>query len=128
MLLQTKLFHKAAKSGFYELGPWGKGLAASLRRHDRSALSLGLTKQGIHGSAWTAQITGGAVDNQLALDYSIKVLNGLKVKVGTTLGVGEGGAIGITAFLTGERQVTETTRCGMGITAALPGGITVRFK
>jgi len=77
-----------AKSGFYELGPWGKGLAASLGRHDRSSLSLGLTQQGIQGSAWTAQITGGVVDNQLALDYSVKVLNGLKVKVGTTLGVG----------------------------------------
>ncbi len=118
----------AGKSGFYELGPWGKGLAGALGRQDTSSVSLGLTSQGSQHTAWTGTVTGGASEGQLALDYSIKILDGLKVKIGATLGIGEGGGVGLQAFLNGERQMTETTRCGMGVTAALPGGITFRFK
>ncbi len=62
------------------------------------------------------------------MDYSVKILDGLKVKIGASFGMAQGGAVGINAFLNGERQITETTRCGMGVTASLPGGISMRFR
>lgn len=112
------------RSGYYEIGPWGRGLASALGRNDSPALTLGLTNQDEHGTGWTVETTGGRDDNHISLDYSIKVLDGVKVKIGTSIGT----ASGISAFVNGERQLTEFTRFGLGVTASLPGGISMKLR
>ncbi|KAJ9116398.1 hypothetical protein QFC22_004840 [Naganishia vaughanmartiniae] len=112
------------RSGFWEIGPWGRGLAETLGRTDRPALSLGLTSIGHTGTGWTAEATGGFIDNHLSGDYTLDVLNGFKVKVGSAVGT----ATGVSAFVNTERQVTDNTKVGLGVTASLPGGITVKIR
>jgi DnaJ family protein C protein 11 len=64
------------------------------------------------------------VDKHLSLDYTFKLLDGFKIKVGAAIGtIG-----GINGFVNTERQVTDNTRIGLGLTAALPGGLTMRIR
>lgn len=112
------------RSGFWELGPWGRGLAETLGRTDRPAVSFGLTSIGHTGTGWTAEATGGFIDNHLSGDYTLDVLNGFKVKVGSAVGT----ATGVSAFVNTERQMTDNTKVGLGVTASLPGGITVKIR
>jgi len=114
----------AVRSGFWTLGPWGRGLAETLGRSDRAAVSVGLTNQGHTGSGWTIETTGGVADRHISLDYTFKVLDGFKVKVGAAIGT----MGGINGFMNTERQITDSTRLGLGVTAALPGGITLRIR
>jgi len=114
----------AVRSGFWTLGPWGRGLAETLGRSDRAAVSVGLTNQGHTGSGWTIETTGGVADRHISLDYTFKVLDGFKVKVGAAIGT----MGGINGFVNTERQITDSTRLGLGVTAALPGGITLRIR
>lgn len=113
----------ALRSGFYSIGPWGSGLAESLGRTDKPALSLGLTSQGHSGTGWTVETSAGQ-DKNVSLDYTAKLLD-YRVKVGAALGTSGG----INGFLNAERQVTENLRLGLGLTAVFPqGGITMRFR
>lgn len=112
------------RSGFWELGPWGKGLAETLGRTDRPAVSFGLTSIGHTGTGWTAEATGGFIDNHLSGDYTLDILNGFKVKVGSAVGT----ATGVSAFVNTERQITDNTKVGLGVTASLPGGITLKIR
>ncbi len=112
------------KSGFWELGPWGKGLRDTLGRHDHPALSLGLTTVNHTGSGFTMETSSSLSDRHASLDYSMRVLGGLKVKVGGSFGSSTGG----NAFVECERQVTEVLKMGMGLTATYPGGLTGKIR
>lgn len=112
------------RSGFWSLGPWGQGLATSLGRTDAAAVSVGLTNQGHTGTGWTLETTGGIVDKHISLDYTLQVLYGFKVKVGAAVGT----MGGLNGFVNTERQITPNTRLGVGLTAMLPGGITLRLR
>lgn len=114
---------EAVRSGFWKLGPWGRGLAATLGRNDQPALTVGLTSQDEHGTGWTVETTGGALDRHISLDYSIKVLDGVKVKIGGSLATNA-----VSTFVNAERQLTDMMRFGLGVTASLPGGVSMKIR
>lgn len=119
-----KLMCPAFKSGFWTLGPWGKYLPEELRRADRSALAVGLTNSTRTGTGWTVETQAGIIDNHISADWSTRVMGGLKVKVGGTVGT----ASGINAFVDGEGKVTSNVRAGAMVQLALGGGVTMRLK
>lgn len=76
------------------------------------------------GNGWTVETTGGVTDRHVSLDYTMNVLSGFKVKVGAAFG----SLGGLNGFVNTERQVTDNTKLGLGVTAAIPGGITLRIR
>lgn len=119
-----KLTFTAYKSGFWTLGPWGVGMASQLGRTDRSGLAVGLTNNSANGSAWTLETQVGVSDNHISYDWSTKVLGGVKVKVGGSIGT----ETGISAFVDSERKVTNSVKAGVTVTCALAGGVTMKIK
>lgn len=119
------------RSGFWTLGPWGRGLAASLGRHDLDvpALSIGLTSQGHTPpgqGAYTLETTTDMTGTQrhVSADYSRNVADGLKLKIGAIVGDAEG----LSGFIEAEQRVTEAVVLGVGVHVGLPGGVTMKLR
>jgi DnaJ family protein C protein 11 len=114
----------AYKSGFWTLGPWGRGMAQQLGRSDRSGLAVGVTTNNANGSAWTLETQVGVRDNHISADWGTKVLGGVKIKFGGSVGT----ETGISAFVDSERKVTNSVKAGLMVTCALGGGVTMKIK
>lgn len=117
------------RSGTYSLGPWGgkvlSGEAGVMVRREPAAVSVGLTKQEGDGKGWTSSMSISPVDQNISLDYGLKILGGVKLRTGLNIGTGSG----ISAFTNAERRLTENVRLSLGLNCALPvGGVTLRVK
>ncbi|CAO1618942.1 unnamed protein product [Parajaminaea phylloscopi] len=117
----------AFRSGAYTLGPWGKSVAeAGALAMDPPSVTVGLTSSDNAGAGWTAQTSIGLADLSINVDRGIvaKWLGGAKLKAGISLG----SASGVSVFANGDRSVSESTNVGFGVTAGLPGGVSVRLR
>lgn len=117
----------AFRSGTYTLGPWGKSVANSgLLRMDPPSVTVGLTSSNSAGSGWTVQTSIGLADLSINVDRGIaaKWLGGAKLKAGVSLGTGSG----VSVSVNGDRSVSDSTRLGFGVTAGLPGGVSLRLR
>ncbi len=117
----------SVKTGTYQLGPWGdpKNLPPmAMMRREPAVFSVGLTSQQAEGRGWTTQASLSDVDQSLTFDYALKVLGGVKLRLGLNLGTGSG----ITLNANGDRRLTETVRVGLGVSGGWPSGVTMRFR
>ncbi|SAM82366.1 uncharacterized protein UBRO_04636 [Ustilago bromivora] len=119
----------SVRSGTYALGPWGgkvlDGSAGVMVRREPAAVSVGLTKQEGDEKGWTSQLSISPVDQNISVDYGMKVLGGVKLRTGLNIGTGSG----ISAFTNAERRLTENVRLSLGLNCALPvGGVSLRVK
>lgn len=117
----------AVRSGTYTLGPWGGDLAKTgALRMDPPSVSVGLTSSSNTGSGWTVQTAIGLADVSISADRGIvaKWLGGAKLKAGISLGTGSGANV----FANGDRSISDSTRLGVGVTAGLPGGVSLRLR
>ncbi|PWN30505.1 hypothetical protein BDZ90DRAFT_248139 [Jaminaea rosea] len=116
------------RSGTYTLGPWGRAAAeAGLLRMDPPSVLVGLTSQHNSGKGWTVSTTIGLSDTNVNLERGlapIKWLGGARLRMGLSVGSGSGASV----HLHGDKRVTEGTDVGVGVTAGLPGGVTMRVS
>lgn len=114
------------RSGTWTLGPWGKpeNLGGMMLRPEPASVGVGLTNQTSDSSGWTAQATLSPLGQVLSLEWGTKVLGGVKLRLGGSVGTAQGAAL----HATGERRVTETVRMGLGLSAGLPGPVTAKIK
>ncbi|GAC97525.1 hypothetical protein PHSY_005111 [Pseudozyma hubeiensis SY62] len=117
----------SVRSGTWSVGRWGgAGMKEGMMvRREPAAVSVGLTKQVDEGSGWTVQTSVSTGDQNVSVDYALKVLGGVKVRTGFNMGTGSG----VSAFSSAERRLTENVRLSLGLTCSLPvGGVTLRVK
>lgn len=115
----------SVRSGTYSLLGWGEDLQGAMVRSEPAAVSVGLTKQIDEGKGWTVQTSISPVDQNISVDYALKVLGGVKLRTGFNLGTGSG----MSAFSSAERRLTENVRLSLGLNCSLPmGGVTLRVK
>lgn len=110
------------KTGSYSIGGWGADADGQPIQRDTGAMVVGATKQHTDGTAWTLQMTISDVNQSIGYEWTMKVLGGFKVKSGISLGT----AMGISAFSSSERRVTENVRVLLGVECGLTSG--VQFK
>lgn len=113
------------RSGTYQIFGWGDpnytGVAV---RPEPASAAVGLTNQTADGAGWTLQASLSPLGQGLSLDWGTKVLGGVKLRLGGSVGT----ATGLAVHATGERRVTETVRLGLGVSTGLPGPVTLRLK
>ena len=117
----------SVKTGAYQIGPWGDPKYLPSMAHIRpefAVVSVGVTNQNNNGRGWTVQSTMSGMDQSISTDYNMKVLGGVKLKFGASIGTGSG----LSLNANGERRVTENIRFGLGVSAAQAGGTTLRLK
>lgn len=112
------------KTGSYSIGGWGADADGQPVHQDTGAMVVGATKQHPDGTAWTLQMTLSDVNQSIGYEWTMKVLGGFKVKSGVTLGT----AMGISAFSSGERRVTENIRVLLGVECGLSSGVQVKVR
>lgn len=114
------------RSGTYNIGAWGANLPPQMMfRKEPPAVAVGITRQTGEGKGWTVQTGVSTADQNISVDWSTKVLSGVKVRTGFNAGI----ASGLSAFSSAERRLTENVRLSMGINCSLPaGGVTLRIK
>ncbi|KDN39079.1 hypothetical protein K437DRAFT_259186 [Tilletiaria anomala UBC 951] len=115
------------RTGSYQLGAWGNPESLSsmqLMRREPAGVSIGVTSQSGESRSWTVQSTLSTVDTSLSFDWGTKVLGGVKLRLGASLGTSSGLSLNVNC----DRRVTETVRLGLGLTTGLPGGVTLRIK
>lgn len=115
------------KSGNFSIGPWGSALLSnpnSMVRREPPSISAGITSQSSEGKGWTSQIALSEADQSVSYDWGTKVLGGVKLRFGFSLGTSSG----LSCFTNSERRLTETVKFGLGLNFGLPGPVTLRVR
>lgn len=112
------------KTGAYSLGKWGADEEGVPISSDVGAMVVGASQQYPDGTSWTAQCTLSETNVGIGYDWSIRVLDGFKIRSGVALGT----AMGLTAYTNGERRVTENIRVMMGVECGLTSGVLVKLR
>ncbi|KAI9284047.1 hypothetical protein BC943DRAFT_91242 [Umbelopsis sp. AD052] len=108
------------RTGEWNLGEWGRGVGQGM---DKSSFALGIAGQGKRKN-YSAEIQTGIVASHLALDYTYRMVDSTRIRVGGSLStVG-----GIMASIGSDHRLTKHSRFGMAMECGVPSGVVAKFK
>lgn len=105
------------RSGLYSISSWGR---SSLEPVSSSTVSLGL----INNAGWSIDASSGVKSGQLSGNYSVAVLGGVNVSAGATV-TSYGG---YSAYISGDKKVTENVRGGLALEAGMNGRLIFKVR
>ncbi|PKI84548.1 hypothetical protein MVES_001411 [Malassezia vespertilionis] len=112
------------KTGPYTIGGWGAGPDGLPIHEDTGMLVVGVTKQDSPHTGWTTQMTLSDTDQSLGYEWNMRILDGIIVRSGISLGTG----IGFSVFTNGERRITEHIRLLLGVECGLGTGVLFKVR
>ncbi|KAH8554416.1 hypothetical protein BGW37DRAFT_421450 [Umbelopsis sp. PMI_123] len=108
------------RTGEWNLGEWGRGAGQGM---DKSSFALGIAGQGKRKN-YSAELQTGIIASHLALDYTYRMVDTTRIRVGGSVStVG-----GIMASIGSDHRLTKHSRFGMAMECGVPTGVVVKFK